>query len=405
MPRNGTPVNLSYTADAQLLQDTLQSAGILPNTDISSAVAAFQNAEGQAEAIVIDQSGNVFHACREPLSDSGWNIYGIGAGFTDIGPVDKSTMWALGADSSIWRSDNLRCSQTQTLPSGKPATAISSGRDGTIWAVDSGGTLFVKGAGGSRAVPEVNSSIAPVLMTDAANLLNFFCVDSSGVTWTIRQRASGGSWGTWRSLGTPATGTSVTLIKVGSNQDGRLQVFAIGSDNTVHSCYQQQPSTNWSSWVRLSSQNPTVSDLAVGQNQDGRLEIYAISSSSLFHIWQTSPNNGWSAWTAFGLPEQGPGEVSVVTDSDGCLNFAVTLKDANAVYWAKQIAAGGGWTSPSKIMKVDDPSNPFLMMNEDGHLELLCESARHIRISGDLAYMAREQRFEATAGLGLAKFL
>ena len=68
----------TLTSDAQLLQDYLQSAGILVSTadDGAGKIAAFQNPEGQAEAIVIGPRGNLFHACREPMGDSGWNMYG-----------------------------------------------------------------------------------------------------------------------------------------------------------------------------------------------------------------------------------------------------------------------------------------------------------------------------------------
>ena len=33
----------------------------------------------------------------------------------------------------------------------------------------------------------------------------------------------------------------------------------------------------------------------------GRLEVFAIGpNGDLGHIWQSSPNNGWSAWTDLG---------------------------------------------------------------------------------------------------------
>jgi hypothetical protein len=71
-PSPATPLTLSF--DSQLMQDYLQTAGILVNPAGAPAVAAFQNAAGQDEAVVIDVTGNLFHVCREPLSDSGWNI-------------------------------------------------------------------------------------------------------------------------------------------------------------------------------------------------------------------------------------------------------------------------------------------------------------------------------------------
>jgi hypothetical protein len=37
------------------------------------------------------------------------------------------------------------------------------------------------------------------------------------------------------------------------------------------------------------------------KNLDGRLEVFAIGSdNNLHHIWQTSPNNGWLNWQSLG---------------------------------------------------------------------------------------------------------
>ena len=42
-------------------------------------------------------------------------------------------------------------------------------------------------------------------------------------------------------------------------------------------------------------------DLAVAQNADGRLEVFARGTDkALWHIWQTAPNNGWSGWASLG---------------------------------------------------------------------------------------------------------
>jgi hypothetical protein len=83
---------LALTADSQLMQDYLQTAGILINPTASPAVAAFQNKDGDSEAVVIDVNGNLQHVCREPLSDSGWNMYGLGVGFGVIAAIDSATL-------------------------------------------------------------------------------------------------------------------------------------------------------------------------------------------------------------------------------------------------------------------------------------------------------------------------
>jgi hypothetical protein len=371
----------TLTSDAQLIQDYLQSAGILVSTadDGAGKIAAFQNPEGQAEAIVIGLQGNLFHACREPMSDSGWNMYGIGSGFQAIAAVDGATFWAAGNDGALWRQDHARWTHTQKLPNGGSTVGTSVGSDGTVWAMDGDhDTLFVKGAALGQTPPQVEPSIAPVLTMDSSDLLNFFCIDTSGALWTIRQTTSGGIWGTWRNLGAPAQTTLVRLA-VGPNQDGRLQVFAIGADKLLHTVWQQAPGGNWSAWaLLLTENNPSIQKLAVGQNEDGRLEVFILTEPdgsgnvALQHTWQTTPNNGWSAWTDRALPSGQPfSDLAVVRDTSGCLQVVLTPDGAGTAQWEKQTAPGAGWTDWQAIGgPVVALSSPSLVLDEDGHLEV-----------------------------------
>jgi hypothetical protein len=132
----------TLTVDSQLMQDYLQSAGILISPTAAPAVATFQNVDGESEAVVIDANGNMQHVYREPLSDSGWNMYGLGAGFRAIAPVDSATLWAIGLlDDAFWQNNYGRWTQFQIpLPSGEAAIQISAGTDGTVWALDDPGT-------------------------------------------------------------------------------------------------------------------------------------------------------------------------------------------------------------------------------------------------------------------------
>jgi len=130
---NGVARTLS--SDAQLMQEYLQSTGIIVNaqSDGVGQVAAFQNAEGETEAVVVDPDDNLFHACREPLSDSGCNIYVVGAGLQKIAAVDSVTAFACGNDRNLWASHHRRWTETRALPSGGAAAGASAGKDGTFW--------------------------------------------------------------------------------------------------------------------------------------------------------------------------------------------------------------------------------------------------------------------------------
>lgn len=210
----------TLTVDTQLMQDYLQTAGILINLAASPAVAAFQNNDGDSEAVVIDVNGNLQHVCREPLSDSGWNMYGLGAGFGVIAAIDSAALWAIGLNDTFWQNNQGRWTQCQIpLPSGA-AMQVSAGTDGTVWALDEPGNAYAMGTSPMQTSPLFAVKMAPVTIRDSSNLLHLFCIDQTGALWTIGQSTSAGGWASWVSLGTPA-GLSLTTLAAGSNQDGR----------------------------------------------------------------------------------------------------------------------------------------------------------------------------------------
>jgi len=63
--------------------------------------------------------------------------------------------------------------------------------------------------------------------------------------------------------------------------------------------WQTAPNNGWSGWATMGG--VITSDPAIGRNQDGRLEVFARGTDdALWHNWQTVPNNGWSGWGSLG---------------------------------------------------------------------------------------------------------
>src|SRR5262245_40572356 len=71
------------------------------------------------------------------------------------------------------------------------------------------------------------------------------------------------------------------MIDVGRNLDGRLEVFARGTDNAIFNNWQTAPNSTWSGWASLGGALTTPA--TVGQNGDGRLEIFAIGMDNA--VW------------------------------------------------------------------------------------------------------------------------
>jgi acylphosphatase len=132
--------------------------------------------------------------------------------------------------------------------------------------------------------------------------------------------------------------TFSTVIASG-NSDGRLEVLAIGTDNALWHIWQTAPNNGWSA---LASMGGIVKEIAAAKNQDGRLEVLAIGSdNALWHIWQKASNNGWSAWTSMGGIVK---EIATAKNQDGRLEVFAIGSD-NALWHIWQTAPNNGWSA------------------------------------------------------------
>jgi hypothetical protein len=336
------------------MEDYLQSAGILVDPALPQAVAAMLNADGQSEAVVIDVNGRLNHVCREPLSDSGWNMYGLGAGFSGVAAVDGTTLCAIGIQNgSFWQGDHGRWTmRAPALPNGLAFSEISAGLDGTIWAIDEYGQPYVQGAAAGQTPPSFGATATPIAVRDSASQIRFFCVDTLGALWTIGQVAGTGAWGTWETLGAPSL-QPIGSVAVAANQAGLLQVFALGSGSALYAAQETAPG-QWSGWSALAPfDGGTLAWVAAVQNADGRLEILALDANGgAWHIWQTAPNAGWTqTWASLGAPPFGsPAALALEQNQDGRLEVFVWEANIQSVWHCWQTAAGdstswSGWSA------------------------------------------------------------
>lgn len=106
----------------------------------------------------------------------------------------------------------------------------------------------------------------------------------------------------WGYLGSPNAKLANQVCSLANNQDGRLEVFAIGQDNALYHKWQMGPLQNgaytaWSDWEQLATL-PNARGINYVQamlNQQGCIEVIARGGDGyLRFIRQTAPNNGWS---------------------------------------------------------------------------------------------------------------
>ena len=148
----------------------------------------------------------------------------------------------------------------------------------------------------------------------------------------------------WHTL---VSGMSLEKIAVGTNKDGRLEVFAIEKKtNKIYHIWQNEPNTeNWNSGWTVLGNEMSAKEIAVGTNKDGRLEVFAINkddTNKIYHIWQNEPNTeNWnSGWTVLGngmMAKEIAVQVNGTKEDGGRLEvFAIKDDNTNQVHYIRQ---------------------------------------------------------------------
>jgi hypothetical protein len=185
--------------------------------------------------------------------------------------------------------------------------------------------------------------------------LDVFARGGDGNLWRIAQTAANDGWGSWANLGRPAGVTISPVLSVGRNQDGRLAVFALGSNCEIYHVWQNAPNddTNWSGWVGFGRPpGVNLSEPTVSQNQDGRLEFFASGNDGgIWHKWQVAPNIFWSGWGSLGKPSGVALSNTVVgRHEDGVMDVFARGSDS-AVWHIWQTAPSNGWAAWESLSK------------------------------------------------------
>ncbi|HEX8651392.1 MAG TPA: matrixin family metalloprotease [Pyrinomonadaceae bacterium] len=204
----------------------------------------------------------------------------------------------------------------------------------------------------------------PVAINNQDGRLEVFAKGTDNALWHIWQTAPNNGWSGWASRG----GVMGSKVAAGRNQDGRLEVFVRGTDGALWHIW-QHAAGGWSGWASRGGVITTAP--AVGRNADGRLEVFAKGTdNALWHIWQTAPNNGWSGWASRGGVITS--EPVVVSNADGRLEVFVKGTD-NALWHIWQTAPNNGWSGWQSLGGTIT-SLPAVGRNADGRLEVVARS-------------------------------
>ena len=299
-----------------------------------SAPVVGTNQDGRLEVFLVASDSALWHNWQVNTTGGGWSGWqSMGGSLQMLPGVGRNgdgrlEVFSVGTDSALWH-----VWQVNTTGGGWSGWA-SFGGTGTSFPVvglNRGGTLDnclevlvigddipvhhmyhlwqLSAGGGWSGWTSLGGYISPdpSLGQNQDGRLEVFAIGNdvfsgSNVTHDWQNAAGTTNWSGFNSLGTPPPGQ--VSPQVTENQDGRLEVFGVAPDGAVWHIWQTSPNNGWSGWGSLGVPGPgTTVLLSIGQNQDGRLEIFSIGKDgSLWHIWQTSPNNGWSGWGSLGQP-------------------------------------------------------------------------------------------------------
>ena len=189
--------------------------------------------------------------------------------------------------------------------------------------------------------------------------LEVFYVGTNDAIYHNYQTAPNNGWS-----GEQALGGSAKQITVGQNQDGRLEVFYVGTNDAIYHNYQTAPNNGWSGEQALGG---SAKQIAVGQNQDGRLEIFYVGTNdAIYHNYQTAPNND-NSWSGEQALAGSAKQITVGRNQDGRLEiFYVGTNDA--IYHNYQTAPNNGWSGEQALG--GSAKQITVGQNQDGRLEV-----------------------------------
>lgn len=233
-------------------------------------------------------------------------------------------LWVTGGGSSGWTNlsslpgaamirNDLTPAGVAASKDGRLEVFVTGTRDGHLyhlWETAVGGAWsdwFSHGApAGHFLVP------SPVLGTNQDGRLELFIVGTpdpsqgwGGPLFHIWQTAPSNGWSSWYSHGRPSNVDLSPYPTIARSPDGRLEVFAVGVDGNLYQIQQTAPNDGWSDWLMVPAPVGTslIPSPVVGPSHDGRLELFVVGlDGNLYHRWQTNTVGSWSDWISHGIP-------------------------------------------------------------------------------------------------------
>ncbi len=226
---------------------------------------------------------------------------------------------------------------------------------GTSWAaVDGQGRTYAFGvqggvvmvwANGAGPVSIGGSELSPNLTAcrNADGRVEVFGVSMATGNIMTSFMTTAGVFSGWVDLGNPtatgATGTGTPIV--GTNADGRMQVFVKNSGGGISTKWQTSVNGTFSGWLDMRGSDVQGSP-AVITRANGRMELFAATRGGVLNWSQVAPNANWTAATTR-VTTAVSSSPTVAANADGRLEifYRTTAGAVGTLYET----TSGGWTT------------------------------------------------------------
>jgi hypothetical protein len=210
----------------------------------------------------------------------------------------------------------------------------------------------------------------PSVISTSDGRLSVFATGTDGNPWTISQTAPSNGWGGWaRATSAPLAVGMPGRPKLLRDSNGQINLFGTGGDRSVWHIWQAGANGPFGNWEGFACATPT--DPSVNWNLDGRCEIFIHQNdNTAAHRWYTPagwmpPFNNWDSRGGNLL-----GGPTLARNADGRLEVFARFAD-NIARHIWQTSPGGGWSDWEQFGN-NVTSEIAVGVNGDGRLEVFC---------------------------------
>jgi hypothetical protein len=152
-----------------------------------------------------------------------------------------------------------------------------------------------------QSIPENYTSNQASMIQRFDGSLALFTVTRSSVNYTFQDKSKSGAWQPWSTL----IDHGVSQVRSARNADGRLEVFVLIDDASLHHIWEQTPGGPWSGASGLGKPpGRLIADISVVRNAQGQLVVCALDDVG--GVWRIQQQVGWTGWIEMSGPTSDP---------------------------------------------------------------------------------------------------